>query len=155
MRETLSSFVSGVDADYNCLADLGITTGAYYENGKLNIDEEKLKNAINTDPEAVMELFTRSSDVTGEKGLAVRLYDNLTSGINQIIDKAGSDSSYSLVDNSILGEKISGFDEQIDDWDDRLKDIEDRYYKQYAVLETALSQLSQQSSSLSSLFSND
>ncbi len=155
MRYTLSSFVSGVNADYNCLADIGITTELYYEKGKLKINDEELKKAIETNPQAVMDLFTKTSDVTGEKGLAVRLYDDLTNGINQIIDKAGSDSSYSLVDNSVLGKKVTDYSKQIAAWDDRLEVIEDRYYKQYAALETALSQLSQQSASLSSLFGAD
>jgi flagellar hook-associated protein 2 len=151
MRNSMASVVSGVDEKYNCLADLGITTGSYYENGKLVINEEKLKDAINKNPQAVMELFTNSSDVAGEKGLASRLYDNLTDGINQIIDKAGVDSTYSLVDNSVLGKKIHDYDKQIADWDERLKVIENRYYKQYAALETALSQLNQQSYSIMSL----
>jgi len=151
MRISLSSVVSGLDADYNCLADLGITTGGYYENGKLYVNDEKLKNAINTNPQAVMELFTRDSDVAEEKGLAVRLYDNLTSGINQIIDKAGASSTSNLVDNSVLGKKIHDLNKQIADWDRRLAEIENRYYKQYAALETALSRLNQQSYSLASL----
>jgi flagellar hook-associated protein 2 len=152
MRDSISSFVSGMDAKYNCLLDLGIKTGAYYENGKLTIeDEEKLKKAINTNPQAVMELFTKTSDIPDEKGLATRLYDNLTNGIEQVIDKAGSDNSYSLVDNSVLGKKITDYDKQIDDWDDKLEELEDRYYEQYSALETALSRLNQQSSSLSQL----
>jgi flagellar hook-associated protein 2 len=151
MRYSLSSTVSGLVDDYNNLADLGITTGAYYEKGKLYINEEDLKKAINDNPDAVMRLFTNSSDETNEKGLAARLYDDLNSGINQLIDLAGGDSSFQLVDDSVLGEKIRNYNKQIADWDDRLQRIEDRYYKQYAALETALSQLNQQSYSLLSL----
>jgi len=151
MRYSLSSTVSGLDDDYNNLADLGITTGAYYEKGKLYINEEDLKKAINDNPDAVMRLFTNSSDEPNEKGLAARLYDDLNSGINQLIDLAGGDSSFQLVDDSVLGEKIRNYNKQIADWDDRLQRIEDRYYKQYAALETALSQLNQQSYSLLSL----
>lgn len=152
MRSTLSSSVSGIDANYNGLADIGITTGAYYESGKLYINDQKLKDAITTNPQAVMELFTKTSDVTGEKGLAVRIYDNLTDGINQIIDKAGSDNSFSLVDNSALGKRITLYNQQIADWDTKLKSIEDRYYKQFTALETALSKMNQQSLQLASLF---
>lgn len=156
MRYTLSSFVSGVDADYNCLADIGITTELYYEKGKLKINDEELKKAIDSNPQAVMDLFTKTSDVIGEKGLAVRLYDNLTGGIEQIIDKAGTgDDSYSLVDNSVLGKKITSYNKLIADWDNRLETMEARYYRQYAALETALSQLNQQSSSLLSLLGTD
>lgn len=145
MRSTLYSIVSGVDTAYNSLSDIGITTGDYTEKGKLYIDETKLKDAITANPQTIMDLFTNTSDVASEKGLAVRLYDNLTNGINQIIDKAGSENSYSTMDNSVLGKKINDYDKQILDWNSRLQDIENRYYTQYSALETALNKMNQQS----------
>jgi len=151
MRSTLSSVVSNLDAKYDSLADIGITTGEYYEKGKLYIDETKLKEAISADPQAVMDLFTKSSDVTNEKGLAVRLYNDLNNGIKQITNKAGSESSYSLVDNSTLGKKISDYSKKISEWDERLEEIEERYYEKYAALETALSKMYSQSSWLSQM----
>lgn len=152
MRNTNSSTVTGVDSKYNSLSDVGITTGDYSEKGKLYIDEKKLKDAIAANPQAIMDLFAKSSDVTGEKGLAVRLYDDLTSAINQITSKAGSENSYSTVDNSVLGKKITDYDKQILDWDRRLQDMEDRYYKQFTAMETALSRMNQQSAWLAQQF---
>jgi flagellar hook-associated protein 2 len=146
MRNVSFSTVSGVDSKYNSLSAIGITTGDYSEKGKLYIDESKLKDAIAANPEAIMDLFTRKSDVSAEKGLGARLYDNLTSGINQIINKAGSENSYSTVDNSILGKKIADDDKKISKWDAKLQNMEDNYYKQYTVLETAINKLNQQSS---------
>ncbi len=154
MRSTLSSFVTNTDSGYNSLARIGITTGDYTEKGKLYIDESKLKEAINANPEAIMNLFTKSSDVNGEKGLAVRLYDNINTGVNKIIDKAGSDSSYSTVDSSFLGKEITEYKNQISDWDTRLQEIEDRYYKQFTAMETALNKMNQQSSYLTQMFSS-
>lgn len=154
MRSILSSFVSKADSGYNSLASIGITTGDYTEKGKLYIDEEKLKDAISANPEAVMNLFTKSSDVNDEKGLAVRLYDNLNKGIKQIIDKAGADSSYSTVDNSFLGKEITEYNKQIAKWDTRLQEMEDRYYKQFTAMETAIYKMNQQSSWLSQIFSS-
>ncbi|OPY58775.1 MAG: Flagellar hook-associated protein 2 [Pelotomaculum sp. PtaU1.Bin035] len=145
MRSTLYSIVGGVDTNYNSLSDIGITTGDYSEKGKLYINEQKLKDAIAANPQSVMDLFSKSSSVTGEKGLAVRLYDDLTGGINQIINKAGSENSYSMVDNSVLGQKITDYNKQILDWDSRLQDMENRYYTQYSAMETALSKMNQQS----------
>lgn len=149
MRFAVSSIVSNADPKYNSLADIGITAGEYYEKGMLYIDEEKLRGAIAANPQGVMDLFTKTSDVTGERGLAVRLYDEITKGINQIIDKAGSENSFSLVDNSALGKRISEYDKQIKEWDRKLLEMEDRYYKQYTALETALSRMNSQSAWLS------
>ena len=145
MRWTLSSFVEGADATFKSLADIGITTGAWFERGKLYINEDQLKEALATNPQGVMDLFTKTSEVDSEKGLANRLYDNITARISQIIDKAGSN-------DSILGKRIADYDKQIALWDSKLQDMEQRYYKQYAALEVALGRMNQQSLSLMSLF---
>ncbi len=155
MRSSLASIVSNTGSSFNSMASIGITTGDYTEKGKLYIDEDKLKEAISSDPDAVMNLFTTSSEVAGEEGLAVRVYDSLNSGINQLISKAGSDSSYSIFDNSTLGEKITDYEEQIDTWDDRLQEMEDRYYTQFTALETALYSMSQQSSWITQMLSGE
>lgn len=153
MRSTMTSLVSGVsNSKYDTLAEIGIKTLSYSEKGKLYIDETKLKEALAADPKAVMELFTNSSDTYSNKGLAVRLYDELTNAINTIKDKAGSSSGYSLVDNSILGKKISGLDKEIASWQDRLKTIENSYWKKFTALEKAINQMNSQSAWLAQQF---
>lgn len=152
MRSALSSTVPGVSQGYNILTAIGITTGDYNEKGRLHIDENRLKEAIAADPDAVMDLFARSTDADGGQGLATRLYDSVSAGIGQLIDKAGADSSYSSVDASFMGKEITGYEKQIHSWDDRLNILENRYYKQFSALETALSKMNQQSAWLSGLF---
>lgn len=153
LRNTLYSTVSGVSTAYNNLTSIGITTAGYFDTGgdygKLVIDETKLRSAISSNPDAVMSLFTNSSSIANEKGLANRLYDDLTNGINQLISKAGSDSD--LIDNSTLGKRIADYSYSILEWDQKLQDMENQYYKQYSALETALSRLNQQSSWLSGM----
>lgn len=153
MRSALSSYLSGADKGYESLASIGITTGNYTEKGKLYIDEDKLKEAIADDPKAVMGLFAKTSEVSAGEGLAVRLYDALNTGISQVISKAGSDSSFSLVDDSFMGKEIAEYEKQIDTWNDRLLDIENRYYAQFAAMETAINRMSVQSSWLAGMFS--
>ena len=45
------------------LASIGITTGTLTIDGILQIDEAKLKTALEKDPEVVMRLFTQTSDI--------------------------------------------------------------------------------------------
>lgn len=145
LRLSITSTVDGLDASLNTLAAIGIRTGGYYERGKLYIDEQKLREAISSNLEAVMDLFAKSSEVAGEKGLAVRLYDDLTGGIKQLINRAGSQNSFSLLDNSVMGKRISEYDKQIAAWDTRLQKFEEKYYRQFAAMEKALSRMNQQS----------
>ena len=57
MRSAMSSAV-GKSPNSISLSQLGITTSKnYLENGKLTIDETKLREAISEDPNQVYELF--------------------------------------------------------------------------------------------------
>ncbi len=147
MRTTMSTVVSGLTAGegYDTLAGIGITTGTYDEKGKLYIDEDRLKEALQEDPEGVLNLFTKSSDVYSEKGIAMRLYEDVNNAMSLIAAKAGSDSTYSLADSSTIGRRIDQIDEDIDELEDRLDEIEDRYWRQFTALERAVQQMNAQS----------
>ena len=56
------------------LSKMGISFSKnYLDNGKLVIDETKLREAISSDPNQVYELFAADGDKDSEKGLARRL----------------------------------------------------------------------------------
>jgi flagellar hook-associated protein 2 len=158
MRRTLSSSLTGtgVDSKFDTLSEIGITTGAYQEKGKLHIDETKLRQAISENGSNVMDLFTKVStssnpDVqNNETGLANRLYDVLKNGISKVTDKAGS--ALYLTDNSVIGKDLRSMDSNISKWNTRLTDIENRYWKKFTAMETAMNNANSQSSWLSQQF---
>ncbi len=145
MRLTMSSVVPGLSSGYDTLAEIGITTSSNYMSGKLVVDEEKLKEALQENPEGVMNLFTYSSDNYEEMGIAQRLYEDVNYAMNRIIDKAGSNTDFSLVDNSFIGKRIKQIDERIDTMEERLRQIEDRYWRQFTAMEKAIQQMNSQS----------
>ncbi|MDQ8734018.1 flagellar filament capping protein FliD [Paenibacillus sp. LHD-38] len=155
MRQSLSTNVTGVgiDTKFDSLSEIGITTGSYIEKGKLYISDTKLREAISQNGNAVMELFTRTSASTdsatkfSESGLAERLHNNLNSVMTKLTDKAGS--SASLADNSTIGKGLSRINTDISKWGSRLEDIEQRYWKKFTAMETAMSRANSQSSWLS------
>jgi flagellar hook-associated protein 2 len=134
---------------FDTLSEIGITGApfgkyAYQENGKLYIDETKLRQAISQNGSKVTELFTKYGSNYDEKGLAERLYDELSKTIKQVTEKAGS--STSAIDDSVLGRDLKRIDDEIDRWEDRLQQIEDRYWKQFNAMEKAMAQMQSQSS---------
>jgi len=153
VRSAMSAVVSDLTG-YNSLAGIGIKTGTWEEQGKLYIYEDELRNAINADPEAVMNLFTKTADSASGKGIAQRLYETVNNQIGAVTDKAGFASTSALYDNSILGEKIDGINDRMDDLEVRLTEIEDRYYRQFTALERAISQMNTQSAWLAQQFSS-
>lgn len=161
MRNSFYSPVSGVsDSNYSQLTQIGITSSSIYQDqGKLVIDEAKLKAAISASPDKVVELFTKTSSATdaiqnnNESGIAVRIYNNATNGVKSLTTKAGQDGSYYLYDTSNLGLEITRTDTDIYDLQDKLNEKENNYYIRFSALETYINKMNTQSSWLSQQFS--
>lgn len=61
MRSDVFSTVDN-GSSYNNLASIGIKSNGYQDRGKLTVDEKKLREALQADPEAVRNLFTQSGN---------------------------------------------------------------------------------------------
>ena len=148
MRTALNGCVTVDGKDY-ALSSFGICTTKYSEKGKLHIygDQEdsegmlyddKLRKAIEEDPETVMEVLQKISkdlyDTMADKMKATELSSALT-----------------FYNDKQLTKELTSYKKDLSKEEDRLTEIEDRYYKQFASMETALSKLSSQSSSLASM----
>lgn len=154
MRQAIYSTVEGLPSGFNNLSAIGITTGSYKEKGKLYLDETKLREALSKDPNSVMRLFTNDDQNDNDKdGIAVRLYNEISNGMNSITRQAGG-GDYQIYDNSFLANRIREVNERILDWEDRLIDIENRYWNKFTQMEKAISAMNQQSAWLSAQLSS-
>ena len=100
--------------------------------------EDKLMAAITEDPDTVVEYM---------KQLSKNLYD--------AIDKqmAGNDlrTRYSIYNDKELDKQYNNYTKTIKEWEEKVSDKEEYYYKQFSNMETALAKLQSQTSSLSGL----
>ena len=142
IRMSTSSAVAG-EGKYRTFSSIGITTLAWYDHGKLYIDEDKLRNALTEDMDGVIKLFTASKEKDGMDGIATRLYSTVNQGMKSITEKAGSASS--LVDQSFLGKEIDDVNDRIRQMEDYLIRVEERYWAQFTAMESALQQMQSQS----------
>lgn len=148
------------------LADVGINlSSSYSDNGKLSIDETKLRAALETDPESVEKLFTSKAgtDADGNEtfnGLATNLktvmdkYVKTTGPMEEkgiLIRKAGSKSAAQSLTQNTYYNQLTALDKLINQLKDRLKTEQDRYISQFTSLETAIANMNSQSSYLSSM----
>lgn len=140
LRNTLYKTVDGVDGKYNALYTIGVTTTKdFTDGGKLEIDEDKLRTALNSDPDSVMKLFTQSE--TGVVAQMRTIAQNTVKTIEVTAGKASSvDSTYAL------GKQLVDINGKISDWKDRLKDIENRYWSQFTAMEQAIQKANSQAS---------
>lgn len=155
MRSVITEYLG--NASSMSLGSLGITTGTYSEGGKLYLDEAKLKEAVLSNPEGVLELFQGSAVDTTDKGLFDKMYDKLGNSLDKFATKAGTskystDVTAAFNTTNTMYNTLKDYDKRIAALTTKLDNMEERYYKQFTAMEKALSQLNNQSSSLTSLF---
>ncbi|HJF31268.1 MAG TPA: flagellar filament capping protein FliD [Sporosarcina psychrophila] len=144
MREALNGGVTGSDGEKIRLSDLGITTSTNYrDNGKLVIDEKKLRQMIAEEPNKVSELFTKT-----DEGLATKFRKTVDDGQKAIAKQAGSAGAGN--DTFTLGSTLKGMNEQIVRFEERMKTVENRLWKQFTAMEMAINRANSQSAQLQS-----
>lgn len=161
-KSLLSKKVEGVSGAFDSLDDIGITfkgfqNGLVSDLGKIELDVNKLNEAIEKNPDAVAELFGKTSsknydDPTrvNDSGIAERLYNELTNQMNKIKKRIGSGTISDAEDNSQYGKLIGDLNDKIDNVKRRMEIVENRYYKQFTTMEVALQKLNSQGSWLTS-----
>ncbi len=153
-RESMSSTFE-IDGKTVSLSTFGINTGNYFmtdedERNAYHIDgdsddsnssgnTDKLKAMIASDPETVTNFFTQMSKT---------MYDKLAA-----FTKSSETRSYgSYYEDKQMKADIKTYEKKVSDWDDYVKSVEDRYYKQFAKMESAMSTLNSQQNYISSMF---
>ncbi len=100
--------------------------------------DDKLRKAIEEDPEKVMEVLQTISN-------------NLYNTMKDKMKATELSSALTFYNDKKLTKDLTSYKKELTKQEKRLQEIEDRYYKQFAAMETALSKLSSQSSSLASM----
>ncbi|SDD77100.1 flagellar filament capping protein FliD [Sporomusa acidovorans] len=162
MRSAFTDAVSGIDGKYKSASSIGITTSSdWTEEGKLYVDETKLRAALEDDPDAVYKIFgttDNSSSSTSDSsfnasrnGIATRLYKYTNTAINDIVDEAGTKSATAGDLTSVLGKQNKEYADKISTMSKKLQTLETQYYNKYSKMEEALAKLNQQTSQLSAM----
>lgn len=146
MRSFLSQAIPVDETTKFTPMDIGLGTTAYAGNakdfgasgGKIVLDEDKLRKAIEANPNQVETMFTLASPTGGEEGLFQKMYKKLNATIGEITKKSGSiGGSYNDV-TSELGKQSSKMELDIKTLEAKLLKKEENYYKQFAAMEKAM-----------------
>ena len=131
LRHALSDTVTGVAGAYTSLAALGITTGV---DGKLGMDETKLRSALGTDFKAVSKVFS------GTSGVVARMNGKITTALLTGGNVASRTASLTAQQTAIDKEKA-----QVDL---RTATIKARYLAKFNAMDSLLSRMQNTSSYL-------
>lgn len=154
MRMILNKAVDVTNPDGStskfALSSFGIVTGDYTEKGLLHIQgdpddssfmdaENKLKSAIASNPDAVTKTLT---------SLGNEMYEHFMKAMK----KTETSSSMTFYNDITMDKDIKQRKEDVTDLQDKLAAEEDKYYKQFSAMETAMAKLQSQQSYVSQLF---
>lgn len=157
VMKTAMSRVYTVNGKKYSLSSFGINTLGYFnaatnEKNAYHIDgdaddastsgnKDRLMSMIASEPETVMGFFTQ---------LAQGLYEDM----GKRMKSTSLRSIYNVYNDKQMASDLKDYDDDIKYWENYLKEVEDKYYKQFSAMETALAKLQSSSSALAGLMGN-
>lgn len=137
------------------LSDFGIGTGEYFgtdenERDLLHIDgdvddsvtsskTDKLSSMISTDPDAIMNFFSDFSRTMYSK-------------LSDLMRGTQYSSSFTIYEDKLMASQYSSYNTKISDAQKALEAMQDKLYKKFSVMETALAKTNSTSGSLANFF---
>ncbi len=171
LTELRNAVIEPIEGVGISMKDIGLSSSSYQDRGKLTIDEDKLKLALDNNYDEVVNLFSAQSSMDykdsanrstrySENGIGNRFndifkdYSRTTRDANGnkgfLIVKAGIENDTSVVQNDI-SKRINAYDTRLDRLAEYLASREEYYYNMFAKMESALSQMQSQSDSLAGM----
>ncbi len=165
MRSQLYGSIGGDGIGiFKHLSQIGLVGSKdYTEGGKIVLDpdrrdvgdgrrltgEERLREAIENNPEDLYKLFMADGNGPGEQGVIRRLRTSVDSTIDAINQRAGREGRQNH--QFTLGREMMQIDDRISNFERRLQQVEDRYWRQFTAMETAMQRMNSQAEQMFSM----
>ena len=148
--------------DEALLRQMGISVSfsATDNSSSITLDESKLRSMLDSDPDAVADLFTRSASAgnASSDGLMQSMktqldrYAGTTGAVKGIlVQQAGTPLSSLTLMNNTWQDQIDNIYTDIEKWQDKLTAQVDKYTSMFSKLETLIYQMNSQSSTLAGM----
>ncbi|MBR5913569.1 MAG: flagellar filament capping protein FliD [Selenomonadaceae bacterium] len=160
MRNAISDKVTSLsNSNYDTAYSIGISTKGLY--GELKLDEDKLRKALVDDPDSVYNVFGKL-DSTADKASDSRngIAQRLTGGEGSVFYKATESikaiagTSSDTSDDSTLNVLLRNLQTRMSNFKSMMTAYENKLYKKYDAMESALAGLGNQMNYVSNMFSS-
>ena len=129
---------------------LGYLNAAENEQNAYHIDGDEDDASVSGNSDKLMTALTEDPDSV------IEFMQQLTSGLYESVGKKMQSSTlssvYKVYNDKEMASEYSDYTDLIKKWEQKLQDQEDYYYQKFSAMETALSKLQSQTSSMSNLF---
>ena len=159
MYGKLLSAITPGGSDGQTLREIGI--GTSYNDGMttISLDEDKLRAALESDPDKVRTAFTKTKEGgSSSDGLMQTMQNTLNSYVRTtgepkgvLIARAGSVKAPTSLNSNSLKSQMDSIDNQIDRWTNKMADQIDRYTTKFSRLEQLIAEMNSQSSTMMGL----
>ena len=159
MYSKLLNAITPGGTDGQILREIGLSTS--YSDGMttLSLDEDKLRTALESDPDKVKNAFTKTREGgSSSDGLMQTLQNTLNTYVKTtgepkgvLITKAGSVKAPTSLNSNSLKSQIDSIDTQITRWQTKMSNQIDRYTTKFSRLEQLIAQMNSQASAMSGL----
>lgn len=139
------------------LASFGIHTLGYLNAAKneqyaYHIDGDEDDSNTSGNKDKLLDMITNNPEDVEE------FMKQLTSGLYSALDtkmkSTTMSSAYTIYNDKQMAKDYNSYTTQIKNWETKIEDLENRYYKQFSNMEKQLAKMQSSTSSLSSLFGN-
>lgn len=137
------------------LSSFGINTGGYFttdknERNAYHIDGDSDDSSVKSNPDKLMKA------ITSDPNTVVKFFTALNQDLYKTITKKGKyiegiSSSSTVYNDKVMDSEIDDYEAKIKALEKKFTAMEDKYYKQFASMETALAKLQSSTSSITSL----
>ncbi len=154
MRTMLSKSVEVTNADGTTsrfsLSSFGVVTGSWSERGQLHINgneedpeysgyADQLMAAISANPDAVAQTFSS-------------IGNEIYTYMQRAMRSSDTSSTMTFYDDKTMDGEIREYEKEVKSMQQKLADEEEKYYKQFSAMETAMAKLQSQQTYLAQLF---
>ena len=134
-----ASFFEQIEGTGLSASAIGLSTGSYFDEtgGQIMVNEEKLRAAIEADPDKVADVFIKIDNSSGTP-TGVGLLHKIDGLMRDYVNTTQSNSI------SALEKSLTEANDRIAKMEERMWMEEERLYRQFAAMESAMSKMQQQ-----------
>ncbi len=131
---------------------LGYLNAAENENYAYHIDGDSEDSSTSGNTDKLLDMITNNPEDFQE--FMKQLTSDLYTQLDNMMKSSDLKTRYTIYNDKQMSKEYDNYTEEIEKWEDKIEELENRYYLQFSNMETQLAKLQSSSSSLSSLFGN-